>query len=132
MWVPQPRKSQGPFWACPGNQGTRGTFLARLLSGRHPQTQESFHANPRPCTLDTTVATRPVSRRIWGKKDAASGLGECTSLAGTPDNSLLDEVADACGYVVSLEADTPTARGEGGARGCGSLEPREFFDGLSS
>ena len=96
-------KTRGLFGGCPGDQGTRGTFLRRLLEGRHPQTQESLRATPRPASLDTTVSTAPSRRRVCGKQVAGSDLGICHDMAGRPDFFALDSVVSEAGFSRDLE-----------------------------
>ena len=118
-------KTRGLFGGCPGDQGTRGTFLRRLLEGRHPQTQESLRATPRPACLDSTVATALSRRRVCGKQVAGSDLGICHDMAGRPDFSSLDSVVSEAGFTRSLE-------GDGDEEQCSlRCDVRIFADGLA-
>ena len=103
-------RAKGLLGSCPRGVGTRGTFLARLLAGTHPQTNQPLAASTsRPVFPDDSVARVGARPRINGKQPSGAAEG-FSFLASSPSLGDLDQTLSDCSFAVDLSegGETPS------------------------
>ena len=100
-------KAKGLLGSCPRDAGTRGTFLARLLAGKHPQTNQPLPASSsRPVFPDDSVARVCARLRIHGTQPPGAG-SDFVCLSSAPSTGDLDQTLLGCGLATDLSVAVP-------------------------